>query len=122
MTLVKVTIKPWEEIVIHESIRYELDNFIKLCCMGVQAGGLAEPLQWADGVVFRHMPMPPTEDVVKEMLAGKVHWSAIAWALMPKYQPVFVISEINARIPIVNVSTTAGIIDVVKALKDSVKS
>jgi len=66
--------------------------------------------------------MPPTEDVVKEMLAGKVHWSAIAWALMPKYQPVFVISEINARIPIVNVSTTAGIIDVVKALKDSVKS
>lgn len=120
--MVKVTITPWEEIVIHESIRYELDDFIKLCCIGVQAGGLAEPLQWADGVVFRNMLMPPTEDVVREMIAGRLHWSAIAWALMPKYQPVYIINEINARIPIVNVSTMATISDVVKALKDSVKS
>jgi hypothetical protein len=116
-----VTIKSWEEIVIHESNRYELNDFIKLCSFGVQAGGLAEPLQWAEGVAFRPIPLPPTEDVVREMLGGKVHWNAVMWALMPKYQPVIIISEINAKIPIINVSGISAICDVAKALKESIK-
>jgi hypothetical protein len=74
--MVKVTIKPWEEIIVHESIQYAFDDFIKLCGMGVQPGGLANALQWAEGIVFRFIPMPPTDEVVKEQLAGRIHWSA----------------------------------------------
>ncbi len=120
--MVKVTFKPWEEVVIHENIRYSLEDFVKLCSIGVQPGGLANPLQWAEGVVFRAMPMPPTEDVVKEMLVGKIHWNAVEWALMPKYQQVIMIGDINAKIPIINVSATAILCDIVKALQATARS
>jgi hypothetical protein len=117
--MVKVTIKPWEEVIIHESIQYSFDDFIKLCSMGVQPGGLANPLHWAEGIVFRFMPMSPTDEVIKEQLAGKIHWSAIEWALMPKYQQVIMIGDINAKIPIVNASATVILRDVITSLKQT---
>jgi hypothetical protein len=120
--MIKVTIKPWEEVIIHESIQYTLDDFIKLCSMGVQPGGLANPLHWAEGIVFRFTPMPPTDDVIKEQLAGKIHWSAIEWALMPKYQQVIMIGDINAKIPIVNVSATVILRDVIIFLKQTART
>lgn len=118
----KVTFKPWEEIVIHETIRYSQEDLVKLCSIGAQPGSLTNPLQWAEGVVFRAIPMRPTHDVVKEMLASKVHWESVDWALMPKYQQVILIGDINARIPIINVSSTAMLCDAAKALKESVKN
>ena len=118
----KVTFKSWEEVVIHEVIRYDLGDFVKQCSIGVQPGGLANPLQWAEGVVFRFGAMPPTDDIVKETLEGRVHWSGVEWVLMPKYQQVIMIGDINAKIPIINVSATAILCDVAKALKATAKS
>ena len=118
----KVTFKSWEELVIHESIRFSLEDFVRLCSIGVQPGGLANPLQWAEGVVFRATLLPLTKDVVREMLAGKIHWSAVEWALMPKYQEAIMIGDINAKIPIVNASATATLCDVAKALKAKAES
>jgi hypothetical protein len=119
--MVKVTFKPWEEVVIHENIQYNYEDFIKLCSIGVQPGGLAPPLRWAEGIVFRVGAMPPTDGVTKEMLEGRVHWSSVEWAIMPKYQQVIMISDINAKIPIINVSSTAILCDVAKALKESIE-
>ena len=118
----KVTFKVWEELIIHENIRFSLEDFVKLCSIGVQPGGLASPLQWAEGVVLRATLLPLTEDVVREMLAGKIHWSAVEWALMPKYQQAIMIGDINAKIPIVDVSATATLCDVAEALKATAKS
>jgi hypothetical protein len=119
--MVKVIIKPWEEVIIHESIQHSLEDFVKMCSVGVQPGGLAPPLLWAEGLVFRNAPMPQTDAVAKEMLENKVHWSSVEWAIMPKHQQVIMINEINARIPIINVSATAILCDVAKALMESVK-
>jgi len=116
--LVKVTFKPWEEVVIHEAIHYSLEDLIKLSSTGVQPGGLAPSLRWAEGVVFRAQGMPPTDEVVRENLQGKVHWSSVEWALMPEYQNVILIKDINAKIPIINVTATAILCDVAKALKN----
>jgi hypothetical protein len=118
LRLVKVTFKPWEEVVIHESICYPLEDLIKLCSIGVQPGGLGAPLQWAEGVVFRFMAMPPPDDIVKEQLQGKVHWSVVEWALMSEYKNVVLIRDINAKIPIINVSSTTILCEVAKALKE----
>ena len=120
--MVKVTFRPWEEVVIHESIKYNLEDLVKQSSLGVQPGGLAPPLQWAEGVAFRAAPMPPTDDIIKENLIGKVHWVAVQWALMSKYQPFIPIGDINAKIPIIDVSATTILCDVAKALKESVKS
>jgi len=120
--MVKVTMRPWEEVIIHESIQYVFDDFIKLCSMGVQPGGLANPLHWAEGIVFRVMAMPQTDEVIKEQLAGKIHWSAIEWAIMPKYQQVIMIGDINAKIPIVNASSTAILRDVIISIKQTART
>lgn len=115
--MVKVTFKPWEEVIIHEATHHSLDNIVTLSSMGVQPGGLAMPLQWAEGVVFRTTPMPPTDEVVKESLQGKVHLISVLWAFMPEYKDVIPIKEISAKIPVVNVSAVAALCDVVIALK-----
>lgn len=117
LILAKITFKPWEEIVIHESIYYSLPDLIKLCSIGMQPGGLAKPLRWAEGVAFRFLSMPSTDEVGRELLQGKVHWNAVEWALMPKYEGVIQIKEINAKIPVIDVSATDILCEVAKALK-----
>jgi len=116
--LVKITIKPWEEVIIHESIRYSLEDLLKIHSIGVQPGGLATSLSWAEGVVFRFAAMPPTDEIVREQLQGKIHWAAVEWALMPEYKNVIMIQDINAKIPIVNVSATAILREVARTLKE----
>lgn len=116
--MVRVIFKPSEEVIIHESIRYEVEDFIKLCSIGIQPGGMALPLQWAEGVVFRIGHMQPTDEIIREQLQGKIHWGAIEWALMAEYKNVIPISDINAKIPVINVSQNAIFCEVAKALKE----
>lgn len=115
--MVRVTFKPWEEVIIHESIYYSLADLLKLCSLGLQPGGLAPPLRWAEGIVFRFSNMPPTDEVIREQLDGKIHWNIVEWALMPEYKDVIPIEDINAKIPIVNVSATTILREVAKVLK-----
>jgi len=116
--LVKVTFQPSEELIIHESINHSLPDLIKLCSVGLQPGGLGGPLNWAEGVVFRFSRALATDEVFRELLKGKVHWIDLEWALMPQYEQVIPIEEINAKIPVIDVSTTAILCDVAKALKE----
>ena len=116
--LVKATFQPSEELIIHESIKHSLPDLIKLCSVGVQPGGLAGPLSWAEGVVFRFSRMAATDEIFRELLQGKIHWNVLEWALMPQYKQVIPIEEINAKIPVINVSTTTILCDVAKALKE----
>jgi len=118
--MVKVTFKPWDEVIIHESIYYSLPDLVKLCSIGVGPGGLAGALKWAEGVVFRVGGMPPTDEVVREQLEGRIHWSSVEWALLPKYQDVIPIREINANIPIINVSRNIILSEVAKVLKKQI--
>ena len=115
--LARVKFRPLEELIIHESIRHSLADLKKLCSVGVQPGGFAGPLSWAEGVVFRFSRLAPTDEVFRELLAGKVHWNVVEWALMPQYKQVIPLEEINAKIPVINVSTTAILCEVAKALK-----
>ena len=119
--MVKITFREWEEVIINESIQHTLEDFIKMCSIGVQPGGLAAPLQWAEGIVFRAGAMPQTESVTKEMLEGKIRWASVEWAIMPKYQQVLMIGDINAKIPIIDVSSTAILCDVAKVLQATIK-
>lgn len=116
--LVKVTFAPSEELIIHESIYHSLPDLIKIFSVGVQPGGLAGPLSWAEGVVFHFSRMAPTDEIFKELLQGKIHWNVVEWALMPQYKQVIPIEEINAKIPVIDVSTTTILCDVAKALKE----
>jgi hypothetical protein len=136
--MVKVTFRPWEEVVIHEPIQYTYDELVYIQSLGVQAGSLAPapsltyqpaapqpsaliPLHWAEGVVFTHVIMQPTEDVIREQLRGIVHWVSIVWALMPNYQNIVVMKETNVRIPVINASQSETFCEVARALKKGSK-
>jgi len=118
--MIKVTFKPWEEVIIHESIYYSFGDIVKFVSLGVQPGGLAQPLRWAEGVVFLNAGMPPTDEIVREQLEGKIHWNSVSWALMPECQPFIPIGDINAKIPIVDVSKNSILCTVARALKEQV--
>jgi hypothetical protein len=115
--MVKVTFRPWEEVIIHEEVAFSFDDLVKINSIGVQPGGLAHPLRWAEGIVFRFVTMPPTDEVIREQLQGTIHWSLVEWALMPEYKNVILIQDINAKIPVINVSTTSILCEIAKALK-----
>ncbi len=61
--------------------------------------------------------MPQTDEVVRESLEGRIHWSAVSFALMPEYKDVIPIAEINAKIPVINVTTNEILCEVAKELK-----
>jgi hypothetical protein len=115
--LVKVTFRPWKEVIIHECIQDTLEELIHLQSMGIQAGGLARPLNWSNEVVFTYSVMAPTDDIIKEQLKGKVHWTGIRWATMVNYQKVIIIKETNVKIPIIDVSANEILSEVSRFLK-----
>jgi len=102
--MVKVTYKPWEEIIVHEAIQHSIDDLVKLLSVGVPPGGLGHPILWSDGVAFTHDAMPPTNEVIKEQMQGRVHWSSVRCASMLEYKDNILIKETNVRIPVLNVS------------------
>jgi hypothetical protein len=111
---VKVTIKPWQEIIIHEVIQQDINTLLKLRGLGVQIRELAQPLMWAEGIVFSRAPMPHTSDVIKEQLQGIIHFSSVEFALMPTYK-----SELKwegVAIPVIDVSNTEALREVAKEI------
>jgi len=120
--MVKITFKFWDEVIIHETLQLSYEDMVKRFSLGVQPGGLGTPLRWAEGVLFFNEGMPPTDEVVKEQLEGKIHWNAVQWALMPQYKNVIPIVDISAKIPVVNVSENKILCDVAKALKATIQT
>lgn len=113
--MVKVSFEPWEEIVIHEVIEHKIRDLVRLRILGLREGSLAQPLLWAEGVVFARNVMPPTEDVVKEKLRGVIHFSAVEWATMPIYRSA--LKSKGVTVPVLNVSKNRALREVAKELK-----
>ena len=120
--MVEVVYQPWKKIVIHEIIKYALDDLVKLQSLGVEPGGLGDPLLWVGGIVFSSSTMLETKDVIKEKLEGAVHWSSVEWALMPEFKEVIIIKETNVKVPIINVSAHPIYKTVSKWLKEHKES
>jgi len=72
--LVKVTFKPYEELIVHEHQRFTLDDMVRLRCTGMQVGSIAPNFKWADGLVMWRETFPQNEMITKENLDGRVHW------------------------------------------------
>lgn len=102
--MVEIIYKPWKTIVIHAIVQHDLKMLIHLHGLGIQSGQLGRPINWSNGVAFSHRVMPPTDEVIKEQINGKIHWSHLSFAFMPKHQPLITIPEGKIRIPILNLS------------------
>ena len=88
--MVKVSFKPNSELVVHEVIEEESARFFEEI-IRQQLGGpvhVQPTVNWIDGVAFVISPMPATDDIVKENLDGRVHFSAVMFTRTP-YQSQF---------------------------------
>jgi hypothetical protein len=116
----EVTIKyePFKEIVILEKTRFgspdEIARFTS-----VIAGGKLAGLYWVDGVVFLYFPLPASTTAVAKMLLefGKVYWTFVGYALMPKYEPVIETKE-KMIVPVVDISADPVLKKVAQWLKE----
>jgi hypothetical protein len=101
----KIEYKPYEELIIHELVRFRLEDLVNLNALGVQSGGIGKPLYWAAGLVLNMYTLPSTDAVVNDQLNGKAHWAHVSYAPMPRYEPYIALKENNVRIPVINAST-----------------
>ena len=105
--MVEFFFEPWKKVVIHEIVQFDVEALVQLQGLGVQAGQLGRPINWVNGIAFTTHNMKPTDEVVKEQIRGKIHWTQLNFAYLPEYQRGFVIKEGNISVPVIDVSGNA---------------
>ena len=117
-TEVAITYSPFKEIVILEKTRFNTPEDIARFT-SVIAGGKLAGLYWVDGVVFLYFPLPAsTTAVARELLEnGKVYWTFVGYALMPKYAQVIETKE-KMIVPVVDISSDPILRKVAQWLKE----
>lgn len=102
---VTIRYEPFKEIVIMEQTRFPTpDDMARFT--SVIAGGKLAGLYWAEGIVFLYFPLPPSNTAVARMLieSGKVYWTFVGYALMPKYQAIIETKE-KMIVPVIDISS-----------------
>ena len=115
---VAVTYSPFKEIIIMEKTFFNTpDEMARFT--SVIAGGKLAGLYWVEGVVFLYFPLPASTAVVaKELLEnGKVYWTFVGYALMPKYAPIIETKE-KMIVPVVDISSDPVLRKVAQWLKE----
>jgi hypothetical protein len=83
----KFTYMPAKELIILEMVEYTLEEITQTTAL-IQEIGRPIILNWADGIVFHHNPLPfNTKELLKERKNGRIYWASVIFALMPDYVP-----------------------------------
>ena len=85
----KITYAPYHELIVHEIIEQSspsafFEDIVRLALSG--AHQVQPSINWIDGIAFFIAPMQPTEEVVSENLAGRVHYASVLFT-RTEYQP-----------------------------------
>ena len=79
----KITYTPFQELVVHEIIEQTNPSafFEDIVRLALSQPHQVEPsIPWIDGIAFFIAPMQPTEEVVRENLAGRDHYGSVLFA------------------------------------------
>jgi len=117
--LVKITYKPYSEVVIKEYTYYPKPEALAATLAHCIQIGQPAVILWCEGVAFIPMALPPdTETVAKEYLAGRIIWSSVVFTLMSSYQQTIKAGVIE--VPIVDVTPNETLRKVAFWLKERV--
>jgi len=120
MIEMKITYEPFKEIVIKDVVKFKELNDLLYAFAQLRAAGQPVALNWAEGVVFTHVVLPPdTDDLVEEFLKGRLYYISVNFALMDKYKPVVKYKDLQAEVPVplLNVSSSQMLSELAKWLK-----
>ena len=116
----EVEFVPYQKIVIHEVIEQDNRTFFEDVVRHALAQTVqAEPtVNWVDGFALLIVPFAPTEDIVRENLNGRVHYSTVVFTKMdyrPQVSVVLGSQTYNARLR--NADNNSNFVDLAKFLK-----
>jgi hypothetical protein len=101
---VNIKYEPIKEIVVLDRNHFDsTDDLARFA--SIVTGGKVAGLNWAEGVVFLYFVLPAsTETTAKALIeSGRVFWTLVGYASMPKYQPMIETKE-KIMIPIIDLS------------------
>ena len=87
--MVDIEYQPIKKIIVHEIIKYSLNEFINL--KGRVLPGQAQPLpvRWAEGIVFSNASYAGTSpEMLTQQLEGITHWAAVEFAELDDYRQI----------------------------------
>ncbi len=115
---VAVKYEPFKEIIIMEKTQFQTPDDIARFT-SVIAGGKLAGLYWVEGVVFLYFPLPASTTAVANMLiqSGRVYWTFVGYALMPKYMPTIETKE-KIIVPVIDISADPVLARVATWLKE----
>jgi hypothetical protein len=114
--VVEFEYQPWRKIIVHEVLKFPLQNFLSRHSVGVQQGGFGLPLAWAEGIILENFAFRDTDEIIKEKLDGKIHFNSLHYAIMEDYQPEFKLQR-NIRIPVMNVGNNVLLKEMARWIK-----
>ena len=119
--MAKITYMPTEEIVVHRVL--ESDNKIIFFEDVVKQILTKEipvipTVNWIDGIAFAVLAFPDTEDIVREEVRGRIHYSAVLFTRIP-YQPEIVVNlgMEDIRVRLRKADNNPDFVDLVEYLK-----
>ena len=99
-------LQPRKKVIIHEYSSYDsIDSLVRGVFGGAPPGAIIGPLRWVNGVVLSHNPFPMTDEIVRELLEGRLHWNHVSFAPLEEYQQNHHNPDLRINVSIVDVST-----------------
>lgn len=114
---VKVNYEPFKEIVVMQRNYFSSpDDLARFA--SIIAGGKTAGLYWADGVAFLYFLLPASTDIAAKALIeeGRIYWTSVGYALMPRYRPIIETKE-KIMVPVIDLSSNTLIREVANWLK-----
>lgn len=116
---VRIIYKPVREIVILDFFQFSRDALDQMFARLIHSG-LPVMAQWAEGIIFVYFSLTPdTEELMENYLKGRIFWSSVNFALMPKYSPSIRVGGLE--IPVLDVSGHPVLAEVARWLKKHAK-
>jgi hypothetical protein len=115
---VEVKYEPFKEIVVMQRNYFPSpDDLARFA--SIIAGGKTAGLYWAEGVAFLYFLLPASTDIAAKALIekGRVYWTSVGYALMPKYRPIIETKE-KIMVPVIDLSTNPLIRKVAQWLEE----
>ena len=119
--MVEIQYVPYQKLIIHEIIEQDNTTFFEDIVRQVIAQQVQiEPsINWIDGIAFAASQYPPTEDIVKENLSGKIHFANVVFTRI-EFQPQVKVTvgtqSFTARLR--KADNNRNFVDLVKFLKN----
>ena len=116
--MVDIEYRPVQKIIIHEVIKYELENFIELKAQPRPPNTPPSIVRWAEGTVFDYMAFPQTHELINERAKdGTIHWDFIEFAQMKNYVEVLGNPNGTSHVKVINVSNNTAVSGAIRWIK-----